>query len=147
VGGVIKIFDYLHHTLGIGFDRAIAWGPPLPGAEAAIREHVAYKNAIDDPRIEFRLLKDLDLDASAWVLFSEPSQHPDIEHALRGESSPRQPGLASRLSIPAAASTDYETVRHKRGRRGRRSPGEWPPAVAHDRRGSRLALFLRAVDT
>ena len=23
VGGVIKIFDYLHHTLGIGFDRCV----------------------------------------------------------------------------------------------------------------------------
>ncbi|MGI9608341.1 MAG: glycosyltransferase [Acidimicrobiales bacterium] len=82
VGGVIKIFDYLHHTLQIGFDRAIAWGPPLPGPEAPIRDHAAYRRAHDDPRIEFRLLKDLELPESAWVLFSEPSQHPDIEEAL-----------------------------------------------------------------
>ncbi len=82
VGGVIKIFDYLHHTIGIGFPRAVAWGPPLPGPDAPIRDHRAYQRAREDDRIRFGLLKDLELPESAWVLFSEPSQHPDIERAL-----------------------------------------------------------------
>ncbi len=88
VGGVIKILDYLHHTLDIGFGKAVAWGPPLPGPEAAIRHHAAWVRAHEDPRIEFRLLKDLELPESAWVLFSEPSQHPDIEVALPSGSDP-----------------------------------------------------------
>lgn len=90
VGGVIKIFDYLHHTLDIGFDRAVAWGPPLPGPEAAIRDHAAYRRALDDDRIRFGLLRDLELPQSAWVLFSEPSQHPDIELALPPGSDRRR---------------------------------------------------------
>ncbi len=90
VGGVIKILDYLHHTLEAGFARAIAWGPPLPGAEAPIRHHAAWVRAHEDPRIEFRRLKDLELPRSAWVLFSEPSQHPDIEQALPPDSDHRR---------------------------------------------------------
>ena len=90
VGGVIKLLDYLHHSLGIGFGRAVAWGPPLPGPEAPIAEHAAFLRARSDPRIEFRLLKDLELPESAWVLFSEPSQHPDIERALPAGSDDRR---------------------------------------------------------
>ncbi|MBT8208817.1 MAG: hypothetical protein HKN94_05380 [Acidimicrobiales bacterium] len=82
VGGVVKILDYLHHTVDVGFERAVAWGPPLPGDKAPIREHAAYRKAQEDPRISFGLLKDLTLPKDAWVLFSEPSQHPDIERAL-----------------------------------------------------------------
>ena len=90
VGGVIKIFDYLHHTVDIGFDRAVAWGPPLPGPDAPIRDHAAYRRALDDDRIRFGLLRDLELPRSAWVLFSEPSQHPDIERALPPGSERRR---------------------------------------------------------
>lgn len=90
VGGVIKILDYLHHTLDAGFSRAVAWGPPLPGAEAPIRHHAAWVRAHQDQRIEFRLLKDLALPRSPWVLFSEPSQHPDIEQATPTGSDPRR---------------------------------------------------------
>lgn len=90
VGGVIKILDYLHHTVDIGFERAVAWGPPRPGPDAPIRDHAAYRRALDDDRIRFGLLRDLELPPSAWVLFSEPSQHPDIERALPPGSDRRR---------------------------------------------------------
>lgn len=90
VGGVIKILDYLHHTVGIGFGRAIAWGPRLPDDDAPISEHEAFREALADPRIELRLLRDMAFEKSAWVLFSEPSQFPEIEAALPPGSDRRR---------------------------------------------------------
>lgn len=90
VGGVIKILDYLHHTLESGFERAIAWGPPPPGDDSAIRHHAAFRRVLDDSRVEFRLLRDLAFEKSAWILFSEPSQFPEIEAALPAGSDRRR---------------------------------------------------------
>ena len=90
VGGVIKILDYLHHTVECGFETAVAWGPRLPGDDAPIRHHIAFERAHRDPRISFGLLKDMQFESDAFVLFSEPSQHPDIELALPPGSDRRR---------------------------------------------------------
>lgn len=90
VGGVIKIMDYLHHALDSGFDRVVAWGPPLPGEDSPIRDHAAYQRVLADSRVEIRLLRDLSFEKSAWILFSEPSQFPAIEAALPDGSDRRR---------------------------------------------------------
>jgi hypothetical protein len=79
-GGVVKIFDYLVHALGLGYTAEVHC-PVALGAQEALFEIPRFAGLREDPRVSFHDGISVGVRANDWVLFSWP---PNYEQIARG---------------------------------------------------------------
>lgn len=81
-GGVVKIFDYLVHALGLGYTAEVHC-PVVLDADEALFEIPRFRDLRDDGRVRFHEDISVGVRANDWVLFSWP---PHYEQIARGIS-------------------------------------------------------------
>jgi len=87
-GGVIKVLDYADHAAQLGQDVQL-WAPPVPSDDQLLDSLPVVQRLVDAPNVRVGLLREMDIDRSDVVLFTDPTHHELIERSSTTEFAPR----------------------------------------------------------